>query len=127
VSADLLEIEVVYARPEQQVLIQVSVPDGSSVRDAIVRSNILSDEPELDLETLAVGIFARRVTLDYILKTGDRVEIYRDVSRRCPALACKTQNASVGLSLTQRPQFAPGALEKTRLSGFCLRLNTTFT
>jgi len=78
VSADLLEIEVVYARPEQQVLIQVSVPDGSSVRDAIVRSNILSDE--LDLETLAVGIFARRVTLDYILKTGDRVEIYRPLT-----------------------------------------------
>jgi hypothetical protein len=74
----LLEIEVVYARPEQQVLIQVSVPDGSSVRDAIVRSNILSDE--LDLETLAVGIFARRVTLDYILKTGDRVEIYRPLT-----------------------------------------------
>ena len=78
VSADLLEIEVVYARPEQQVLIQVSVPDGSSVRDAIVRSNILSDE--LDLETLAVGIFARRVTLDYILKMGDRVEIYRPLT-----------------------------------------------
>ena len=78
VSADLLEIEVVYARPEQQVLIQVSVPDGSSVRDAIVRSNILSDE--LDLETLAVGIFARRVTLDYILKTEDRVEIYRPLT-----------------------------------------------
>jgi putative ubiquitin-RnfH superfamily antitoxin RatB of RatAB toxin-antitoxin module len=78
VSADLLEIEVVYARPEQQVLIQVSVPDGSSVRDAIVRSNILSDE--LDLETLAVGIFARRVTLDYILKAGDRVEIYRPLT-----------------------------------------------
>ena len=78
VSADLLEIEVVYARPEQQVLIQVSVPDGSSVRDAIVLSNILSDE--LDLETLAVGIFARRVTLDYILKTGDRVEIYRPLT-----------------------------------------------
>ena len=78
VSADLLEIEVVYARPEQQVLIQVSVPDGSSVRDAILRSNILSDE--LDLETLAVGIFARRVTLDYILKAGDRVEIYRPLT-----------------------------------------------
>ena len=78
VSVDLLEVEVVYARPEQQVLIQVSVPDGSSVRDAIVRSNILSDE--LDLETLAVGIFARRVTLDYILKTGDRVEIYRPLT-----------------------------------------------
>ncbi len=80
VSADLLEVEVVYARPEQQVLIQLSVPGGSTVRDAIIRSNVLSDVPGLDLETLAVGIFARRVTLDYILKTGDRVEIYRPLT-----------------------------------------------
>ena len=77
VNADLLEVEVVYARPEQQLLIQLKVPDGSTARDAIVRSNILNDEPQLDLDAVAVGIFARRVTLDYILKTGDRVEIYR--------------------------------------------------
>ena len=80
VSADSLEVEVVYARPEQQVLIQLSVPGGSTARDAIIRSNILIDVPGLDLETLAVGIFARRVTLDYILKTGDRVEIYRPLT-----------------------------------------------
>ena len=80
VSADLLEVEVVYARPEQQMLIQVSVPAGSTVRDAIVRSNILSDVPGLHLETLAVGIFARRVTLDYVLQAGDRVEIYRPLT-----------------------------------------------
>ena len=79
-SADLLEVEVVYARPEQQLLIQVKVPDGSTTRDAIVRSNILNDVPGLDLETLAVGIFARRVTLDCILETGDRVEIYRPLT-----------------------------------------------
>ena len=77
VSANLLEIEVVYARPERQLLIQLKVPGGSTARDAIVRSNILNDLPGLDLETLAVGVFARRVTLDYILETGDRVEIYR--------------------------------------------------
>ena len=80
VSADLLEVEVVYARPEQQLLIQLKVPGGSTVRDAIVRSNILNDVPGLDLETLAVGIFARRVTLDYILRAGDRVEIYRSLT-----------------------------------------------
>ena len=80
VSADLLEVEVVYARPEQQLLIQLKVPGGSTARDAIVRSNILNDAPGLNLETLDVGIFARRVTLDCILKTGDRVEIYRPLT-----------------------------------------------
>ena len=80
VSVDLLEVEVVYARPEQQLLIQLNVPCGSTARDAIVRSNILNGVPGLDLETLAVGIFARRVTLDCILKTGDRVEIYRSLT-----------------------------------------------
>ena len=80
VSVDLLEVEVVYARPEQQVLIQLSVPGGSTARDAIVCWNILSDASGRDVETLAVGIFARRVTLDYILKAGDRVEIYRPLT-----------------------------------------------
>ena len=80
VSVDLLEVEVVYARPEQQLMIQLKLPGGSTARDAIVRSNILNDVPELDLETLAVGVFARRVTLDYNLKTGDRVEIYRSLT-----------------------------------------------
>ena len=80
VTADLLDVEVVYARPEQQLLIQLSVPCGSTARDAIVCSHILSDVPGLDVETLAVGIFARRVTLDYILKAGDRVEIYRPLT-----------------------------------------------
>ena len=79
-NADLLEVEVVYARPEQQVLIEVSVPVGSTARDAIVCSNILSDVPGVALKTLAVGIFARRGTLDYILKAGDRVEIYRPLT-----------------------------------------------
>ena len=79
-SADLLEVEVVFARPEQQLLIQLKVPSGSTAREAIVLSNILNDAPGLDLETLAVGIFARRVTLDYILKAGDRVEIYRSLT-----------------------------------------------
>ena len=80
VSADFLEVEVVYARPEQQLLIQLKVREGSTVREAIVLSNILCDVPGLDLETLTVGIFARRVTLDCILKTGDRVEIYRSLT-----------------------------------------------
>lgn len=80
VSADLLEVEVVYARPEQQLLIQLKVPDGSTARDAIVRSNILNDVPGLDLEKLALGVFSRRVTLDYILRAGDRVEIYRSLT-----------------------------------------------
>ena len=79
-SADLLEVEVVFARPEQQLLVQLKVPSGSTAREAIVLSDILNDAPGFDLESLAVGIFARRVTLDYILKTGDRVEIYRPLT-----------------------------------------------
>ena len=79
-SEVLLEVEVVFARPELQMLIQLKVPGGSTVRDAIVLSNILNDVPGLNLETLVVGIFARRVTLDCILKTGDRVEIYRSLT-----------------------------------------------
>lgn len=77
VSADLLEVEVVYARPDRQVLVQVAVAQGSTVRDAIELSHVLDEYPEIDLETLPIGVFAKRVKLDYVLKAGDRVEIYR--------------------------------------------------
>ena len=54
--------------------------DGCSVRDAIERSGLLEEFPEIDLEAQAVGIFGRLTTLDARLSNGDRVEIYRPIT-----------------------------------------------
>lgn len=49
----------------------------STVRDAVLASGVLEVFSEIDLETVPVGIFSRRVDLDTQLTDGDRVEIYR--------------------------------------------------
>lgn len=76
-SDGFLDVEVVFALPDRQVLLDASVPAGASVRDAIEVSGIASRFPGIDLDTLKVGIWGRAVDRDAALRPGDRVEIYR--------------------------------------------------
>ena len=73
----MLEIEVAYALSHRQFLCRLKMPSGSTVRQAIVQSGVLSKFPEIDLESVKVGIFSRPVGLGVSLNSGDRVEIYR--------------------------------------------------
>lgn len=76
-DARCLEVEVVYALPDRQTVIAVSLPADACVADAIAHSGILAIYPEIDLRSSAVGIFGRRVTLSAQPVEGDRIEIYR--------------------------------------------------
>ena len=73
----MLEVEVAYALSHQQFLRRLKMPSGSTVRQAIVQSGVLSKFPEIDLKSVKVGIFSRPVGLGVLLNSGDRVEIYR--------------------------------------------------
>ena len=73
----MLEVIVVYALPERQFREVVNMAPGSTVRDAVLASGVLEVFSEIDLETVPVGIFSRRVDLDTQLTDGDRVEVYR--------------------------------------------------
>jgi len=73
----MIHIEVVYATADRQVLLDLSVPQGTSVAEGIEQSAIKDEFPELKLDLKAVGIFSRKVPLDYLLREGDRIEIYR--------------------------------------------------
>jgi putative ubiquitin-RnfH superfamily antitoxin RatB of RatAB toxin-antitoxin module len=79
-TASLLEIEVAYALPWRQFLRRLQLPLGSTAKEAIRRSGVLSQWPEIDLESAKIGIFSRPATLDTVLQTGDRVEIYRPLT-----------------------------------------------
>ena len=72
-----IQVEVAFAREDDQALLAVEGAKGMTVREAIERSGILKRFPEIDLEINKVGIFGRLVTLEQALDTGDRVEIYR--------------------------------------------------
>lgn len=76
-GTDLLNIEVVYALPAQQDVIHIQLPPGSTVQDAIAKSGILARHPEIDFAQSKLGIFAKLVKPEALLRDRDRVEIYR--------------------------------------------------
>lgn len=70
-------VEVAYAKPEQQVILEVRVPADATAQAAIDASGILERFPEIDLEQQKIGIFSRLVALNQRLQPRDRIEIYR--------------------------------------------------
>ncbi|HEY3591463.1 MAG TPA: RnfH family protein [Buttiauxella sp.] len=72
-----IKVEVVYALPEKQYLLNVRLEQGSTVEQAILASGILELRTDIDLSKNKVGIFSRPVKLTDVVNEGDRVEIYR--------------------------------------------------
>ncbi|MCP3868693.1 MAG: RnfH family protein [Gammaproteobacteria bacterium] len=70
-------VEVAYAKPEEQVILEVQASDGMTLMDTIAASGITERFPEIDLENTRFGIFGKAAKKDARLKAGDRVEIYR--------------------------------------------------
>lgn len=73
----MIKIEIVYAKPEMQILTELMVEYGTTIKQAIEVSGFLERFPELNQPTLIVGIFSKLVPLNHILKENDRIEIYR--------------------------------------------------
>jgi putative ubiquitin-RnfH superfamily antitoxin RatB of RatAB toxin-antitoxin module len=72
-----LRVEVVYALPATGDAVQLTLPAGAKVRDAVLASGILERHPEIDLGRQKVGIYGKVVAASARLADGDRVEIYR--------------------------------------------------
>lgn len=75
-----MKIGIAYALPTRQVWFDVDLPDGATIQDAINKSGILKQFPEINLETQKVGIYTKLSKLDAVLTDGDRVEIYRPIT-----------------------------------------------
>ena len=78
-SAQLPQLEVVvcYATPTAEFLQAMQVAPGTTIGQAIEGSGVLLAFPEINLVTQPVGIFARKKTLETVLRHRDRIEIYR--------------------------------------------------
>ena len=70
-------IEVAYATPQKQLILECEVESGTTVRDAVQQSGIDQHFPQIDLQNCDLGVFGKAVTADYELTDGDRIEIYR--------------------------------------------------
>lgn len=70
-------IEVAYATPRRQEVIETPVRPGATVEEALRESGMLERFPEIDLSRQRVGIFGEIANLDDPVHDGDRIEIYR--------------------------------------------------
>ena len=92
-----MKVEVAYATPSKQVILSLELPLGTMIEEAIRLSGIKDHFPEIDLQQQGVGVFSIPQNLDYALKEGERVEIYRELlidpkeARRSKAKALKSQ------------------------------------
>lgn len=78
-SAMTIKIEVAYATPEKQLIIELEVPEGTTLLQAAQLSGINREFPSLDIETTPMGLFGKKVAKpdQQTLAAGDRVELYR--------------------------------------------------
>ncbi len=72
-----IAVEVAYALPERQAILDVEVPQGTTALEAARLSGIAVKFEGIDLDNAKLGIFGKAVSPQQVLKSGDRVEIYR--------------------------------------------------
>jgi len=79
-----IAIEVVYALPHEQRLMRLLVEPGTTAQEALIRSGIPEEYPEVDPASARLGIFGQALGSkglasadQYVLQPGDRVEVYR--------------------------------------------------
>ncbi|WP_422667598.1 RnfH family protein [Buchnera aphidicola] len=74
-----IQVIVVYALSNHQFIYPVNIRLGATVQDAIKKSHILTIFEDINLYKNKVGIYNKIVNLKYLIKNGDRIEIYRSL------------------------------------------------
>ena len=72
-----INVEVAYALPDRQAIVEVEVSLGTTAIEAAQQSGIVERFEGLDLENARLGIFGKIAANTQVLRAGDRVEIYR--------------------------------------------------
>ena len=70
-------VEVAYATPQKQIILECEVEAGSTARAIVLGSGIDQHFAEIDLTSCDLGVFGKAVADDCELVDGDRIEIYR--------------------------------------------------
>ncbi|MDH5619139.1 MAG: RnfH family protein [Gammaproteobacteria bacterium] len=72
-----MQVEVVFALPQRQVLLTVAVADGATVAEVLAASGISRQFPGHDLDALQAGIWGQPVERSRVAREGDRIELFR--------------------------------------------------
>ncbi len=74
---ETIMVEVAYARPDEQRILELEVDQGTTLEQAVELSGVLDRFPEIEFESAKMGIFGKSARRDRVLQERDRVEVYR--------------------------------------------------
>lgn len=77
---DWIQVQLVCAWPERAYVYAARVHRGTTARELLLQSRAAQRFPEWMGDHPNLGVFGRRVELDYVLAAGDRVELLRDLT-----------------------------------------------
>ncbi len=84
---DLITVEVAFALPQKQKIVELLVEPGTTAYQTVERSGIDKMFAEIDLSNAKMGIFSQTLGIkglksarEYIMQPSDRVEIYRPLT-----------------------------------------------
>lgn len=72
-----IRVEVIYALKGHAKRVPLTLEEGATVQQAVERSGLLAEFPEIDLARNKLGVWNKLVKPDTPLRDRDRVEIYR--------------------------------------------------
>ena len=101
-SDETIVVELAYALPARQTLLSFEVPLGTTLEQGIVLSGINTIHPELDLDSMKVGIFGKIAPRDQVLREKDRIELYRPLFADPKEI--RKQRAAEGKTMKNRQQ-----------------------
>lgn len=101
----MIRVEVAYALPHKQAIVEIRVPEGTTVQEAARLSGIAEKFEGIDLDDAKFGIFGHVVAPKQVLKEDERVEIYR------PLIADpkEVRKARAARAKERREKDAPGS------------------
>ena len=82
----MLRISVAIALAQRQEVVELELPEGSRVADALQAAQVRERLRGIETGVLDTGIWSRRCASDTLLRDGDRVEIYRPLAADPKAL-----------------------------------------
>ena len=97
----MMRVLVVIALPTGQEVIPLVLEEGTTLGRALDAARLGERYPRLTL--VLAGVWGRRREPDYILRAGDRVEVYRELRADAKAM----RRARAGLRTSTRSRSGP--------------------
>ncbi|WP_027965568.1 RnfH family protein [Halomonas halocynthiae] len=80
-----LAVEVAFALPERQCIVELQVVEGTTAREAVAMARLENYFPQLSSSSFtqaSLGIFGKQLKQPevHVVREGDRVEVYRPLN-----------------------------------------------